>query len=833
MGSWTIGCLCAALLCSVQPALAKSAQPSDAERAALAQLGEKITGMVVWESNRTGQWELYGMNADGTGTRRLTSLSRKGDPRAYKDYLRPRISPDGKTVLFGYGKSNAPAEVWLVPAAGGQARKLTVGNALNWSADGKEIIFVRDSQVWRHELATGKESVVHRAKVPTDGSRGSMVGSIRADLRAAVFRTSRSNEYFVFERGETFKKTGGCEPHLTPDGRYMYWVQGPKNFRLWHIASNKEVQLLGEPPVKPFNYTYFPTVSHDGRWLLYGASPGQHSHTTSDYECYIQELHDWKPVGMPVRLSFDTATDRWPYLYVAAPGSANPLPARPPEAIATAAVTPPAQPLDVFTFASKDAGPDFGGNWGLWPQLDDCRGLATFMAGDDAEAGAGGSMRIDYTIAAEPRSFSLWITPGGGTVNLTDYDCFVIHAKGNVPSFIIVVKDKNAGDPDAPTGIADYLVQGVEERWQRFELPFTGFKPRAEGARVDWPTINHVGIALIAPRNEPSGRLHVDNLRVLPAAAEKAGDPSGSTGPGHRLVYETYRGGNWDLYIANSDGSHSANLTRTPDVNELYPHVSPDGTKVCFVVDEGEGEPTRRDVYYMNLNGTGRTKVAENARQACWSPDGKAIAYLKGEFDEFTYRDFATKELVIYDLATGTHTPHPNTTLHHLYNICWSPDGNWFVATVHGGMGYKHAILAFEANGTRVVDLGIPGCRPDISPDGKKITWGPSDWALAVADLDLTGPEPRVTNRRDVVTSAKPMKIYHSDWSPDGKSVAFSRGPTKKGLGPAMEIVGVNAAGWDICVADASATNKWVTITDDGRSNKEPDWVPGPRRAAE
>ena len=36
------------------------------------------------------------------------------------------------------------------------------------------------------------------------------------------------------------------------------------------------------------------------------------------------------------------------------------------------------------------------------------------------------------------------------------------------------------------------------------------------------------------------------------------------------------------------------NLTKTPDLSELYPHVSPDGTKVCFIVEEGSahgGDP--------------------------------------------------------------------------------------------------------------------------------------------------------------------------------------------------------------------------------------------------
>jgi Tol biopolymer transport system component len=258
----------------------------------------------------------------------------------------------------------------------------------------------------------------------------------------------------------------------------------------------------------------------------------------------------------------------------------------------------------------------------------------------------------------------------------------------------------------------------------------------------------------------------------------------------------------------------------------MYPHVSPDGTRVCFVVEQGKGAAKSRNVYYMNLDGSGRTLVARNARQPCWGPDGTAIAYLKGEYDKYCHLDFATKGLVIYDLKTGKHREHPNKKLHHLYTLCWSPDGQWFLATVHAGMGYKHAILAIEANGTNAYNLEIPGCRPDISSDGKKVAWGASDWALRVADLDFTGSAPRLTNSRDFVTSEKPIMVYHADWSPDGRYVAFSRGPFKKRLGAHPAIVGLRAEGWNICVADPTAMNRWVAITSDGKDNKEPDWAP-------
>jgi len=196
-----------------------------------------------------------------------------------------------------------------------------------------------------------------------------------------------------------------------------------------------------------------------------------------------------------------------------------------------------------------------------------------------------------------------------------------------------------------------------------------------------------------------------------------------------KIVYETYRKTNgkenWELYTINADGSNPVNLTRTSDIHELYPHASPDGSKICFAADEGTGATKVRNVYYMNIDGTGRVKVADNARQPCWSPDSKTIAYLKGEFDRYTIKDFATKGVFFYDLKTKKHTQHPNKYLRHLYNISWSPDG---------------------------------------------------------------------------------------------KYIAFSHGP--KG----QEMVGGEAPGWNICVADMSG--KWVEITTDGNHNKEPDWVP-------
>lgn len=314
--------------------------------------------------------------------------------------------------------------------------------------------------------------------------------------------------------------------------------------------------------------------------------------------------------------------------------------------------------------------------------------------------------------------------------------------------------------------------------------------------------------------------------RTKPVSAPLARDAMDLKQIPYKIVHETYRetGGkrNWELFIMNADGSEPVNLTNTPDVDEMYPHVSPDGTKICFVTDEGRGRKRTRNVYYMNLDGSDRVHVAANGREPCWSFDSKSIAYLKGEYERYTTREYATAGLTYYHLDNNWHQPHQNEELHHLYAICWSPDGKWFVAAVQGGMGYSDTIIAFEAFGKRVFDLekwGVRGCRPDLNSDGTRMVWGETDWNLQTGEVDLNAAEPKVTNVHDILRCARQFKVYHVDISPDSKYITFSYGSFSGG-----QQVGGMAEGWNICVADMDGN--WVQITNDGLHNKEPDWVP-------
>jgi dipeptidyl aminopeptidase/acylaminoacyl peptidase len=203
--------------------------------------------------------------------------------------------------------------------------------------------------------------------------------------------------------------------------------------------------------------------------------------------------------------------------------------------------------------------------------------------------------------------------------------------------------------------------------------------------------------------------------------------------------------------------------------------------------------------------------------------------------------DFYTKGMEFYNLKTGKTTPHPNSAkLQHLYNPNFSPNGKWIVATVHAGMGFGHTILLIEAHGDRIIDLKIPGCRPRLSADNRHIAWGPGDHELALAPIDLDSDNPTVGTWSLHITDEK-NKIYHIDWSPDGRYVAFSRGPEGEGdlskqgtFQAACEIVGVYAGGWNIYAVSAKRTGTldlqtatdadYVQLTSNGNSNKQPKW---------
>ena len=71
----------------------------------------------------------------------------------------------------------------------------------------------------------------------------------------------------------------------------------------------------------------------------------------------------------------------------------------------------------------------------------------------------------------------------------------------------------------------------------------------------------------------------------------------------HKIVYETNRDGNWELYLCNADGSNPVNITKSKDVDESYPKPSPDGTKISYNGIEGAAASVY-GIKLMNADGS-------------------------------------------------------------------------------------------------------------------------------------------------------------------------------------------------------------------------------------
>jgi Tol biopolymer transport system component len=107
-------------------------------------------------------------------------------------------------------------------------------------------------------------------------------------------------------------------------------------------------------------------------------------------------------------------------------------------------------------------------------------------------------------------------------------------------------------------------------------------------------------------------------MRLTDAGFDDIGPPMWSP-DGSQIAFEASKGGNYDIYVVNRDGSSLNNLTADPR-DENVPTWSPDGTKIAFIAGEAvAGNPAARstfDLYVVDADGTNRTRLTTGAMPA-------------------------------------------------------------------------------------------------------------------------------------------------------------------------------------------------------------------------
>jgi len=283
-------------------AVPKEASPEDVQ----------AKGWVVFDSNRAGQFDIYKMRPDGTGVTRLTSSPRWD--------IYPAWSPDGRKIVFArheVGVTRGQGDIFTI-AADGREETLVVreGTFPQFTADGKGILFERDRRkVMLFDLVEKKE----RLLIPPPGNSFDhqiVKPRISPDGKTIIFTTDRGGGWNLRSmsiRGDQRKVARGCEGIWDYDGGRIFYIAGGQ----W---TGTAIRTAAWPAGKPekyldltgsYRHVYFPSVSDDGRHILFSACPaGQHDHFSANYQIFIKPAEG----GPAVRITRNEFTDRWPSL---------------------------------------------------------------------------------------------------------------------------------------------------------------------------------------------------------------------------------------------------------------------------------------------------------------------------------------------------------------------------------------------------------------------------------------------------------------------------------------------------------------------------------------
>jgi Tol biopolymer transport system component len=266
-----------------------------------------------------------------------------------------------------------------------------------------------------------------------------------------------------------------------------------------------------------------------------------------------------------------------------------------------------------------------------------------------------------------------------------------------------------------------------------------------------------------------------------------------------RIVFQSDRDGDWEIYVMNPDESHTVQLTDNTAADE-YPVWSPDGKQIAFKSDrDGNFE-----IYVMNADGTNQRRLTNhsaNDEDPAWSPDGKRIAF---HSDRKSALEIYIMNADGSGLIPFTHTIGKNAL------PAWSPDGKRIAYTGNRYLGWNVYVTDLEkTDDTRITD-GHGACRPDWSPDDKKIAYV-SQKADGKGDIWVMNPD---GSQKTQLTFDDANYDYYPAWSPDGKYLVYAKTSDK------------NTGNWELYVISSDGKEQ-ARLTNHPARDKFPDWQNG------
>lgn len=291
------------------------------EQNAVRAVAGRINARMVWSSNRSGNHELYLLDLREGSVRRLTN-----NPAV--EFF-SRFSPDGRQIVFLRSqrewvsfRDSSAWDVFVIRADGtGEQRIAQGGYHPSWTRDGRAIIFHRDARVFRYDMASRSESLLFDGEKEVAGIKESGDFELAPDQRHLAFALRSPFEgAAVFDldthRLSPLTHVQACQTTWAPDGRSLVWVEvgGRGGTRLMTgPLGGEEPRVLMDLP-GAYSHEYFPRLSNDGHWLIWGAAAEGHEHDRADYEIFVWEVGTaWET---SIRLTYHPGNDQWPDLHV-------------------------------------------------------------------------------------------------------------------------------------------------------------------------------------------------------------------------------------------------------------------------------------------------------------------------------------------------------------------------------------------------------------------------------------------------------------------------------------------------------------------------------------
>jgi Tol biopolymer transport system component len=291
---------------------------------------------------------------------------------------------------------------------------------------------------------------------------------------------------------------------------------------------------------------------------------------------------------------------------------------------------------------------------------------------------------------------------------------------------------------------------------------------------------------------------------VPPALAAFPGDNG-------RILFDSARGGDADIWTIGPHGGNPVNLTAGSDAEEALANWRPDGRRIVFMSDrETPRNPDPRgsrgpdfELFVMRDDGSDPTQLTFNTfddEDPAWSPDGKRIVFArdfnpvrgKVRYDVLTMNADGTGERNITDRPGDDFQPN------------WSSKNRIAFTSDRDG---DPEIYTMSPNGAKVRRLTRNSLNDEFanwSPDGKTIAFH----RARGDNFDLYTVRARGGGLRRLTRDPDGEGL--PTWSPDGREIAF---------------LGVSDSGPGIYTMRADGRNR-VKRTGNAFEPFAPDWQP-------